>query len=408
MFLFRWFPLLISFSASTVLEPRQVSFERVLWPRIGSRPDLIFETPTNETLANLFPFLANNFAQLSADDYHFQHFVPRFETSLTQLTPYGVFELSDIVGASYDQVTFLVAGFPRLLVRFMHDCVGGPLPISPHPLAKEFWFQQEAALANVTRQWLFLSPPAAIPIEPISPTLGFEMTAEEFAACHFSGGTVRYMIDQKTDEIPLSQVSFPPPGPLTLSRFKFAMMLGVHLMAALARLHARGIAHGSLSISSIHFQNDATIRSISINDYFFATTPEKPMQSFGHIVPSHAGSPWETNSSYSFKDDVFRAIQIVAAVINPREFSEEQERMNPDDLQAWKLGGNLFEVPGSADSRISRLALPESVIRAIRENLNAILVFARSADVQHRRIAENFRDCYILAFQTSRKRSLPT
>lgn len=351
-----------------------------LWPHRRLSSEFIIEQPTAEMLDSVSPVISRYYSKLAAWDFHFQRYAPNL-IKMNETTSLGELELGERIRSEIDHTASRIKNRPDLLIKYMHDCMDGPFAVSPHPLAKEIWLQMVASKVNITDAPLFISPAVAISISPISPKIEFQLTPEQFTNCHFAGGTVRYAIFSVPSGRSMRSLMFPPYSSMSMNRFKFVMTFGAKLLVLLKRLHGQGIVHGNLGIDNFLAEEDEKgKKSLKLYGFSFAQPIEKRL-----ILPVKRGtslyqSPWEMTEAdhrYNFRDDIFRALRIVAQLLNPKEYFDRQLGMSARELGRWNMLGNIFTIPGSMDDPINYLPLGNDVKEQIKSQLGNILFYTK-------------------------------
>jgi hypothetical protein len=184
--------------------------------------------------------------------------------------------------------------------------------------------------------------------------------------------------------------------------FKTAMALGASLMSTLETLHRiAGIIHGDIHLGNVMVElNTSGEFNLKLIDFGRAfpnlpmpSEPKYPLASFYHYM----FSVWEIEGYYAAaRDDVVRALQLVAHLMNPPEYFDMEERLQrlgPNMLLKFKKTANIFMVyphkltsgqttnsvtasDGSFDP-VSKLKVAPETSAKIRENLAKILQIAQ-------------------------------
>ena len=409
-----WFLGVTIIVATSIDDLKKIIFKaRALWPHSALSHDALLEHPTAEMLASLSPIIANEYAQLAQRDSHNAQFVPSW-SNMNETTPLGVLELGDLVRTDRDYTSFRIRNYPGFVIKYMHDCIGGPFAVTPHPLAREVWLQNEAAKINITDEVLFLSPAVAMPSSRVSLKIHFNISDDEFTECHFAGGTVRYVVKWIPSGVSINRLLFPPTRTFSISRFNFAMTVGANLMLLLKNLHAQGLVHGNLVSDNIlvHYAQNETI-SLELHNFYFA----QPIAG-RQLLPVRSGrlwnqSPWEMTEldhRYNTQDEIFRAVRIVAQLMNPIEYLRRQMDLNATALALWNKAGNIFVPPEFFDDShpnpnpLDYLPLPHRVRENIKTRLRMILFYSRSFATPYDIIIRAFTDLGRLAETTTASR----
>ena len=121
--------------------------------------------------------------------------------------------------------------------------------------------------------------------------------------------------------------------------------IGKNMMRALKHLHRAGIVHGDLREEHVLVDDQLAVRFVDFSSS--ANNKKSTEWSFK--------SPWEIHGDkYTARDDVFRAIRIMASIMNGHESYIDHEKTiyktsGIAGLLRWKLDTNFFFVPGTTD-----------------------------------------------------------
>jgi hypothetical protein len=124
-------------------------------------------------------------------------------------------------------------------------------------------------------------------------------------------------------------------------------------------------------------------------------------------------SPWEMTEldhRYNTQDEIFRAVRIVAQLLNPSEYLRRQMELNATALALWNKAGNIFMPPEFFDDShpnpnpLDYLPLPHRVRENIKTRLRMILFYSRSFATPYDIIIRAFTDLGRLAETTTASR----
>ncbi len=277
-------------------------------------------------------------------DRRYDLFTPNTQAdSMVEITPYGEVELGNVYSASPKSITFELPSVPDALIKYttncfdiMHNRATGDTVV--HPLVIDHHFSNEAHSRALSKQSLFLSPPAPLCKERIGRCYFEGLSDSAFKKCRIQGGTVRYMLVPKTASLTLNELRSVYNGSIP---FPIAMELGFTLINVLRDLHMNArILHGDIGARNVVLepQNGREFMKL-IN--------------FGRRVmtTSHAlQTVWEMDGYLSAaRDDVMRAIQMVARLVYPEheymQIEKYHEEEGFEDLREFKSSANFFAPP---------------------------------------------------------------
>lgn len=254
--------------------------------------------------------------------------------STTQCYPPGNFDLDNVISRSANSVIFHVPHYletPRI-VKYSHNC-GHEDHI--HPLLIDAWFGSLASQTGFAPNMHYVSPPRAMTRSDFV-DFGFELTENEISKC--IGSSLRYLVMDLVDGTSLSDRE----GCVSLRE---TFEIGKQIIRGLKHLHRAGIVHGNLKEEHVMVDSMRQVRFVDFSSA--ANNKNSDDLSFK--------SPWEIQGDrYSARDDVFRAIRIMASIVNGHEsfISHEKKILRNfgiGGLLRWKLDTNFFFVPGTID-----------------------------------------------------------
>jgi len=310
-----------------------------------------------------------------------------------------VFDLEPIPEFSNEQAN-LGKGY---IIKYELNChdVGAGV----HPLVSDYHFGVEAFRLGLGPRPVYISPPAIFNGERTRKT-DFDMDHEELKECLDGSANLRYLVVEKINGKTFHRVHIQSPeGQMDM---KQALGMGAFLISALERLHASNIIHGDIHAGNVMVEsNDAgggvlmsqddegKIHGLKLIDFGRArlsrgrrltdqTTPVNGIDEYFHHMYSHwimDGYEWEK------RDDVFRAIQVIATMMNFHEsyYGFERGLMTHSRvrLMDWKRKGFIFEIPNGPPSRnpFARLTGTEKTKSLIRKDLRTVLSLVRKLDI---------------------------
>jgi hypothetical protein len=109
-------------------------------------------------------------------------------------------------------------------------------------------------------------------------------------------------------------------------------------------------------------------------------------------------SPWEGREHrYAFRDDIFRALLIVAQLINSPEYLQRLRGLDPEQLARWKFLQDIFVAPNATTNHIHSLHLKEEA--SVIAQLGRILFYAKHYSDPYESIIQGFRGIARLAHE---------
>lgn len=248
-----------------------------------------------------------------------------------------------------------------------------------HPLLYDYWFLLHLQEMNLVPR-----------VHAISPAVKFEMqrTAKtdfllagperEICAAH-PKSSVRYMI---MDRIPMDLHEAGQKSSYSIGEVLNIMRIIVY---QLERLHSRGIVHGDIHGGNVvYLDNDrAELGFIDFGLSFFAehmtNYPDKVREPLSHVHCLY--SPYELEGFRpSYRDDVFRAIEIGAYLLNTRHFMTYCTALeeNGAEMMRFKSEDFMFWIPGNSDPFVSLDSLPVGKRVEFHERLQRVLDLVRN------------------------------
>ena len=311
-------------------------------------------------------------------DEALEEFTPQFTNMYERSPAIDRIDLGERAAVSDEALVFFVANKSDIFIKYMHDCSGKDTGRSfPHPLLMEAWLTAHAATLNLSPRVYFVSPPARLPTTlESSPKTAFQLNPVEQLDCFLQDTTVRFSIFERTHGKSLNRLL----NEGHLGGVKHAARIAITLFKGLQALHSLEIVHGDLGIDRITMVQDPGNRyrlffvnfsMASYTDRFgFATRDRPRVRSLRHAVLQsfweHAGGE---GYRYTQRDDLFRAMQIVADVLSPDRYIADQINMvnsgNLTELMAWKQFGNLFQSPRNTTGHIPFTSIGQLVYQQI-------------------------------------------
>ena len=255
----------------------------------------------------------------------------------------------------------------KYIVKYQHNCGDG---YGVHPLARDFIYTHIAAkFGGITKQPLYVSPPVELP-EASGKTKKVEFdgwTDDTYARC--KGATIRLSVQERGGD---SMKSFREKSPVTLVQ---AMKFGRQLIGLLVKLHSIGISHGDIHPGNVVFSEmtgrDLGEDPIALIDFGMAKYYVEEMGEYRkkNEIGNRALvllSPWELNKRRATRrDDVYRAIELVAFLLRGKEFSDALETIQEDEvsIKYLKQNGRLFDPELIVGKNSKKLSDPYSSLK---------------------------------------------
>ena len=182
-----------------------------------------------------------------------------------------------------------------------------------HPVARDYFFLKRLENSHVSPRALYLSGSASMPETEGIKTL-FQMKGDSREACASKGGSVRFMVVEKTGMNMFQYARSFPDGRVPIAR---AVSIGIQVIKLLQKIHALGIVHNDVHWGNVVFRNDAEESEVMLIDFgrsFFA--PEKE-PNFKLNLEFWKSNPhftdWEIRGFHpGFRDDVARTLLMVS------------------------------------------------------------------------------------------------
>ena len=364
------------------------------------------------------PDIAEKLKQQVVQDRQYDLFRPHVGNLLTEQTPIGNIRFRDIVYRGRYTVIFSILEHPNLLIKYQANCdeIGRSNDTKTplvHPLLTDHWYSTRANKIGLSVQTLFVSPPALLCRRQKGKCF-FDADRHLHDACFKSWGTVRYMLMRKSPGLDLYDIR------ATFAQgvipFHTAMSIGAVLIENLQRLHENAkIVHGDIHPGNVLLEPDLSHQNIKVLRFIdFArssqveTWPNETVYDSGYYDHFYYTSWQAEGYAWSFRDDIMKAVQVIATIMNTYEYTEFEESVMQEgfeSLQEYKRTAYIFEIP-SHFSAIESLAVTEDTRVRIRTLLVHILQLVRSLDdinelPPYGEIIYAFRECERLAASTS-------
>ena len=283
------------------------------------------------------------------------------------------------IGAYQFSTLFLAASEShQYVVKYQSDC---ETPQEVHPLLREFWFLQGLNHTDIATKVYYISP-AVRWTGPITAKTAFTMADSKRRAC-LNVASVRYLV-MATGFSSLAHMMRKPNRPAVT--FASAIYVMETLVGKIERMHALGVIHGDIHPGNVMltrmFSWEASLMNFG-SAMFAHEQVKRPM--FMHQPWSHVNrflTHWNVQGfRFSFRDDVLRALEIGAFLMNGEKYTEYMERLEqrPQDLFEFKKSALIFTWPGGQDV-LGGLGASNSQRSMIFGHLARALEIARSVD----------------------------
>ena len=308
-------------------------------------------------------------------DRQFEQCTPRIPTNDThEMTPYGVQKLGKLLLSSPSRVSFQLENNTTII--YEHDCfLATHLAVFPHPLVRSYLFLREAGDLGFIEDVLFISPPTPLGLKRSLKT-NFQIPDSDLKTCAYGGASVRYAIiavnsNGRVSFETLIDKNFVSSGSQNV---RFGFSLGAELIGLISKLHSRGVLHGKLTPADVVVERNANgtktlkLAHISHATGFVEATGESRFNRVARFLNSRQNihmSPWELRNRgahfYSRSDDVFRAVEMIASLVNPGP-DVRPGKLLDGTLASYKMHEPIFDrtAPwnqGEVAKRINRIEM---------------------------------------------------
>ena len=346
--------------------------------------------------------------QMEADKIN-DRFTPNITVdNHTEMTPFGLFNLTRIVHQGYDSVIFEIENNENILIKYQLHCVDFEMDI--HPLLRDHWYMGEANNSGLAPRPLFLSPPGRVCEHHTGKCAFIRMPIAELRECHQTGGVARYMIMERVKGMTLHEVRTSaygsPSGAMSLiSSFRIV----IAVLSSLAKLHNQAkVVHGDIHTGNIVY--DETNKKIIFIDFGRAfrktEAPEYQIYKLG-VHREYMHSLWQIEGfAWAARDDIIKTIHMLAFLMHPFQYADMEfgiQLRGLYTLHEWKQRGDWFryrafdpiEALTTTVSQPSQVLIDSQI--SIRESLSKILRIARSLQINQQipygLLLEELRKC---------------
>jgi serine/threonine protein kinase len=329
-------------------------------------------------------------------------FQPRIN-DMTEVTEIGTVQLGDVVHRGHSTTIFKIVGDDTKLIKYqVHS---EQISSTLHPLLADAWYMNEAHEAGVGPRVLAVSPPSLL-CEKQQGKCKFRMTPKEYQICTQRQCTVRYMIMERVGGINLYQLKIQRKLEMT-----YIFRIGVNLISKLWKLHTEAlVVHGDVHSGNVMLvqQPDGryTIRLVDFGRAFRyrqnITTQRvnKPGFWFHYLLTS-----WQMRGyAWAARDDIARAIQIIAQLMNPVEeygnYEKGFEKSGIVTMLVWKEQQDWFSMP-NFDPIENLPGINEETKAKIRDCLDGILHIVRNLGINDPIPYDDIMDFFEMAAEFS-------
>ena len=282
-------------------------------------------------------------------------FTPSRSDLFTETTPFGEMTLGDAMYRGAFSTLFVPREFPDLVIKYEIQCLR--LNKEIHPLLRDAWYANETFSYGISPHIHFVSPPTA-PCESLTGKCAFTMSPDDWDDCLHYRGALRYMIFSRSEGWSLHSYR--------RSRFRDhggamsvadAMRIGYTLIGILKKLHLEvGIVHGDINSPNILIERssnstNATAYNLKLIGFGWAfLNPKSPLPNVPVTPPGYFYQDlftyWQLRGyAWSARDDVLKAINVVAHLMHPLEYLKMEKDMKSSGyaaLEDWKCKQNWF------------------------------------------------------------------
>ena len=290
------------------------------------------------------------------------------------------FTLKRLLAATKLATVFTIKEYPKLVVKYQVQCrdLRGI-----HPVVLDFVFLQALAETGIVPRALFVSPPVKFSNSTTEKTdFGMSRRSREICAMH-PKSSVRFLVMERIAYTLFDLVNRKRPG---LPPFDRAISIGLHLLTGLETMHRNGVIHGDIHLGNVGLlERDGELR-ISFIDFGYAEFVRD-----GDARPALIRLPWSVAhhllSVYelegfrrSYRDDVYRAVQIIAILLNGPEYYQFLQSLDEDigRMALYKNQDFIFANIVAGIDPIAALDTSETVKNQITRSLTRILFLARN------------------------------
>jgi len=346
----------------------------------------IIEEYHAEFFAKIGPDFAGRLVTQQERDFANAKFRPRLESlEMSEQTELGILGLGARIHSGFATTIFRVIDRPDILIKYQVQFER--LSSSVHPLLRDAWLMDEAhEHGHLSPRVFAVSPPSLLCPKQVG-KCAFKLPERQYRLCQLHHCTVRYMVMERFEGHSLHRLILTGRRKLSV-----ALVIGIHLMHKLRDLHmTAGVVHGDIHTGNVLIVKDGSavngvLKFVDFGCAFpystdMPTDPENP-SGFWY---DYLLSSWQMRGfAWSARDDVARAIQIIAQLMHPPDayyiYEKKIERSGFYNMMRWKESGYWFRIPGfDPVERLENVGFEER--RLIMEHLGHILKLVRSLKI---------------------------
>lgn len=260
--------------------------------------------------------------------------------------------LGEPIARRYESVLYGILGARNLIIKYQSNCDNLR---SIHPLLRDYWFLHFLQGTGLSPDPLFISPPTKLTNLRTHKT-HFEMDDNERLECiAHPNSAVRYMLMARI-KTSFTDLVYDSAAKGYIFSLQATFQLARDLIQKLETLHRRGVVHADIHPGNVVLMDDE-MHHIGFIDFglsFFAAgkigTPDRIREPLSHIHCLFSSYDLE-GFRFSYRDDAFKAVMIVAFLMNGPPWMSYCERLETDGaaMLAFKRDHFLFVIPGETD-----------------------------------------------------------
>jgi serine/threonine protein kinase len=286
--------------------------------------------------------------ELRTMEQHASHVAPSLSDTHEKVDPRydpsGAFRLGLQIATSWGSTVFEIQDHSEDVVKYQVDCTGRMY----HTLTRDFHFLKILENTGIAPRARVLSGERRVDNKGTCRALKFHMRPEDWEYCTKNAAPpVRCMIMQKMGSSVHELIS--KEGRLSILQ---SFMLGISLLQTLGKLHDLGYIHGDIHQGNVLLAEGSDIsKGVVLIDFEFAEKLDTADVA-ARTPPEYAHSmhsPWAlTGSPPSFRDDLYRAMEVVAhAIAGPglyRTMEDSAVMLPRAEFHAIKSSFSIFDL----------------------------------------------------------------
>ena len=305
-----------------------------------------------------------------------------------------IIQLGPLLGMSGTSKVFSIASRPEFAIKYQTFPSKKGYQNHHHPVTLDYWFLRRIEKLGIAPKAIALSDKAEVPSTSLSNLQAkTRMNATSASTSTPTIYSVRYLIMDRTGPSIHRMLQGQKSRAYSLKR---AFALGLNLIELLEKLHSEEIVHGDIHHGNICFASSFSSEqnALQLIDFgaarFVKISPNGVFEIARNRIAIHSMfSPFEMMGfRVSFRDDLFRAIQVTAGLVNGKAYFEylehlaNQDRKEPapvvDRLKTFTLknSSSLFEILQAGFNPFE--TLDTFVSSRVRENLDEVTRMTRN------------------------------